>query len=163
MIQNEDLTLIGVKLGEAIALDQGVADYCNTYFGKELAIYVAPDATILPEVTDAPYLFIHDLAKREGAMNMKPEYQAIFVIGIQSKSAYAITGNGVTVPDGQQRASELLTLVQTALNNYKGGCQPPASVEAYLPGIVGSDTSHWQAWLAATWQLELPLGYTREF
>nr|DAY74281.1 MAG TPA: hypothetical protein [Caudoviricetes sp.] len=162
-LQNENLTEIGVRIGNHIITDEQVQQYCQEHFEKKLNVIISQYEAYEPVIDDTPYLIIHDISKHEGAYNKTPSYQCMVGVGICSAGEFVVTDKGVLVNDGQQRVSELLQLVQDSLNRYKGGCQPPTDVEALVAGVVGNNPLHWQAWLAATWQIEIPIGYKFDF
>ena len=165
--QNEDLTAIGVKLGDHLAKDTVLRDYCQKFFARPLNITVGPQEDEMPSEGSTPYVFLHDFSKSEGAMNTKPAYQIVFCIGTTVEPDDAVTGEGVIVAAGMQRTSELMTLIQAALYKYgdngRAECNPPTVIEQQGPQMVGNSPIHWEGFLVAVWQLEKPLNQIREF
>lgn len=157
-LQNEDLCQIGVKIADHIAADEAIADYCNNHFGKRITVYVGPPEAALPGTADAPYLFVHDLSKSEGASTNQHKYQCVFAAGIEISEADAKTDTSVVVFAGQQRLSELMTLIQDALYRYRKGCFPPSYIEQSIPGLPGDNIGHWEGFMVAQWSIETPLG-----
>lgn len=157
-LQNEDLCEISMKLATHIDADEALGEYCETKFGKKLAIYVGMPEALLMDLDDGPYIAIHDFAKIEGARLSKATYSCIIALSIQTEEECADYGPNVVVSAQHQRLSELMTLVQDALNTYKGGCQPPASVETIIAGPPGDNPNHWMGFIAPVWELNLPLG-----
>lgn len=162
-LQNEDLCSVGVKLAAHIAADAPLKAYCQEHFGKDLTIIVGPPEADMPLDTNAPYLFIHDFGKSEGATIIKAVYECVFSLGIDLDEENATSAAGVIVYAGQQRTSEMLTLLQDALYRYKGGCQPPTKVEQLMPGMPGDNTQHWEGFLSAVWELDIYTGGQNHF
>lgn len=157
-LQNEDLCSVGVKLGDSLAADPSLKTYCEAHFGRVLNIFVGPPEAYIPEDGDTPYLFLHDFSKSEGAGVAKAEYQCVIKIGITTDEKNAVTDKGVQVFSGQQRISELLTLIEDALFRYKNGCQPPTHVEQLTLAPPGNNLAYWEGYLVAAWTLDLPIG-----
>ncbi len=169
-LQNEDLCSVGAKLGDHIAADEAIKAYCQKHFGKDLTIYVGPQEAMLPQETEVPFLFIHDFQKSEGANITKAMYQCMFSVGVvvqyqpkQIENISSQTDNGVIVFEGQQLCSELMSLVQDALYQYKDGCQPPTNIEQMIPGVAGDNLGFWEGFMAAVWELEIPIGQQNHF
>lgn len=169
-LQNEDLCSVGAKLGDHIAADEAIKAYCQKHFGKDLTIYVGPQEAMLPQETEVPFLFIHDFQKSEGANITKAMYQCMFSVGVvvqyqpkQIENISSQTDNGVIVFEGQQLCSELMSLVQDALYQYKDGCQPPTTIEQMIPGVAGDNLGFWEGFMAAVWELEIPIGQQNHF
>lgn len=165
-LQNEDLVSVGIKLSECIAADPDVIEYCQEHFDKKLTVIVGADEASIPDENYTPYVFLNALSKNEGARPTSAQYEAYFCIGICSaENDYAETEKGTIVLTGAQRLSELMTLIQNALNTYKkrNSCMPPSTVEATIFGRVGNSPTHWMGAIAAVWQLELTLGEKFEF
>lgn len=159
-LQNEDLTAVAVEIADCIANDQAIAEYCMNHFGKGLTIFVGPPEAALPTIDDAPLVFVSDVNKNEGLKNTA-EYSAVVEVGLNVLEKNAMNDSGVIVLVGHQRTSELLTLIQDALNRYH--CHPPTEVEQYLPGLLGENPNFWQGFMSVTWQLDLPLGRKIKF
>ena len=162
-LQNEDLCSVGVKLGEHLAADQQLIDYCNEHFGKAATIIVGPPEAYMPDADDAPYIFLHDFGKNEGANQTSALYECVVTVGIATDEVDAISDAGVKIFAGQQRVSEMLTLLQDSLYRYKDSCQPPAKVEQLMPGMPGNNPQHWEGFLSATWELPLSIGEQNHF
>lgn len=169
-LQNEDLCSIGAKLGNHIAADGAIKTYCQKHFDKDLTIYVGPQEAMLPQETEVPFLFIHDFQKSEGANITKAMYQCMFSVGVvvpyepgNLQSCSTQTDQGVIVFDGQKFCSELMSLVQDALYRYKDGCQPPTTIEQMIPGVAGDNLGFWEGFMAAVWELEMPIGQQNHF
>ena len=157
-LQNEDLCEISVKLAAHIDSDEAIGAYCEANFGKKLAIYVGMPEALLAGPDNEPYIAIHDLAKAEGARISKATYSCVITVSIQTEEECADYGPNIIVSAQHQRLSELMTLVQDALNTYRGGCQPPSSVESIVVGPPGDNPNHWMGFIAPVWELNLPLG-----
>lgn len=162
-LQNEDLCSIGVKIADHIATDDTIKTYCQAHFGKELTIFVGPQEATIPDELQAPFLFIHGFEKSEGSNITQAQYQCMISVGIVADESNATTATGVVVYAGQQRCSELMTLVQDSLYRYKGCCQPPAVVEQMLPGITGDNLDCWQGFMIAQWDLPISIGQQNHF
>lgn len=163
-IQNEDMVSVGVKLSECIAADPDVIEYCQKHFGKKITVIVGADEASIPGENYTPYVFLNALSKNEGAILEVAQYEVYFCIGISSaENDAADTDNGIIVLTGAQRLSELMTLIQNALNTYGDTCKPPNKVEATIFGRVGNSPTHWMGAIAAVWQMELPIGGKIEF
>lgn len=163
-LQNADLVSVGIKLSECIAADPDVIEYCQEHFGKKLTVIVGADEASIPDEGNTPYVFLNALSKNEGARPTSAQYEAYFCIGISSaENDTADAENGTIVLTGAQRLSELMTLVQNALNTYKNNCNPPSTVEATIFGRVGNSPTHWMGAIAAVWQIDLPMGGKIEF
>lgn len=165
-LQNEDLVSVGVKLSDCIAADPDVVDYCEKHFGKKITAIVGVDEASIPDESCTPYVFLNALSKNEGATSKMVQYEVYFCIGISStENDAAGTDNGIIVLTGAQRLSELMTLIQNALNTYKkpNSCNPPDKVEATIFGRVGNSPTHWMGAIAAVWQMELAMGEKFEF
>lgn len=163
-LQNEDLVSVGVKLSECIAADPDVNEYCQSHFGKKLTVIVGADEASIPDENYTPYVFLNALSKNEGARSTSAQYEVYFCIGISSaENDSADTENGTIVLTGAQRLSELMTLIQNALNTYNDTCNPPGKVEATIFGCVGNSPTHWMGAIAAVWQIDLPMGGKIEF
>lgn len=169
-LQNEDLCSVGAKLGDHIAADEAIKAYCQKHFGKDLTIYVGPQEAMLPQETEVPFLFIHDFQKSEGANITKAMYQCMFSVGVvvqyqpkQIENISSQTDNGVIVFEGQKLCSELMSLVQDALYRYKGGCQPPTTIEQMIPGVAGDNLGFWEGFMAAVWELDISIGQQNHF
>lgn len=163
-IQNEDMVSVGVKLSECIAADPDVIEYCQKHFGKKITVIVGADEASIPGENYTPYVFLNALSKNEGATSKMAQYEVYFCIGISSaENDAADTDNGIIVLTGAQRLSELMTLIQNALNTYDDTCKPPNKVEATIFGRVGNSPTHWMGAIAAVWQMELPIGGKIEF
>lgn len=165
-IQNEDMVSVGVKLSECIAADPDVIEYCQKHFGKKITVIVGADEASIPGENFTPYVFLNALSKNEGATSKMVQYEVYFCIGISStENDAAGTDNGIIVLTGAQRLSELMTLIQNALNTYKkpNSCNPPDKVEATIFGRVGNSPTHWMGAIAAVWQMELAMGEKFEF
>ena len=133
-LQNEDLCSIGAKLAAHIAADQELARYCDMHFGKA-----------------------------EGAAINAASYECVFSLGLDVDEENAELQPDVIVYAGQQRTSEMLTLLQDALYRYKGGCQPPTAVEQLMPGLPGNNSRHWEGFLTAVWTLDISIGGQNHF
>ena len=157
-LQNEDLCKIGVKLAAHIDADQAVNTYCEANFGKKLTVYVGMLGALLAGTDSEPYIAIHDFAKVEGAGTSKAMYACIIAVSIQTDEECADYGPNVVVSAQHQRLSELMSLIQDSLNTYKGGCQPPTSVETIVAGPQGDNLNQWTGFIAPTWEISLPLG-----
>lgn len=165
-LQNEDLVSVGVKLSECIVDDPDVVDYCEKHFGKKITAIVGVDEASIPDERCTPYVFLNALSKNEGARVSTAQYEVYFCIGISAEeNDSASTENGTIVLNGAQRLSELMTLIQNALNTYKkpNSCNPPSKVEATIFGRVGNSSTHWMGAIAAVWQIELAIGEKFEF
>lgn len=165
-LQNEDLVSVGVKLSDCIATDPDVIDYCEKHFGKKITAIVGVDEASIPGENYTPYVFLNALSKNEGATSKMAQYEVYFCIGISSEENDAADNeNGTLVITGAQRLSELMTLIQNALNTYKkpNSCNPPDKVEATIFGRVGNSPTHWMGAIAAVWQKELAMGEKFEF
>lgn len=162
-LQNEDLCSIGVKLGTHLATDAAIKTYCEAHFGQSLNIYVGSPEAYIPKAGDTPYLFLHDFSKNEGAGITKAEYECVIKIGIATDEQDAVTEEGVRIFSGQQRISELLTLIEDALYRYKNYCQPPTRVEQLTPAPPGNNLAYWEGYLVAVWSLDIPLGGQNHF
>lgn len=162
-LQNEDLTAVGALLADHLAADTAINDYCIEHFNRAPTIIVGPPEMYLPGEDEGPYIFIHDFAKSEGATITQAVYQCIFAVGIVTDEEYATTDSGVIVLTGQQRTSELMTLVQDALYRYKNGCQPPNTVEQNMPSLPDANKSHWIGFIAAIWELPISIGGQNHF
>lgn len=162
-LQNEDLCSIGAKLAAHIAADQELDRYCDMHFGKNLTIIVGPPEAYMPQDINAPYLFIHDFGKAEGAAINTASYECVFSLGLDVDEENAELQPDVIVYAGQQRTSEMLTLLQDALYRYKGGCQPPTAVEQLMPGLPGNNSRHWEGFLTAVWTLDISIGGQNHF
>ncbi len=163
-LQNEDLVSVGVKLSDCIATDPDVIDYCQKHFGKKITAIVGADEASIPGENYTPYVFLNALSKNEGATSKLAQYEVYFCIGISSEENDAAdTDNGIIVLTGAQRLSELMTLIQNALNTYKNSCRPPSTVESTIFGRVGNSPTHWMGAIAAVWQMELAMGEKFEF
>lgn len=164
-LQNEDLVSVGIKLSDCIAADPDVVQYCQKYFGKKITVIVGADEASIPDESCTPYVFLNALSKNEGATTKMAQYEVYFCVGISSAENAADNENGTIVLTGAQRLSELMTLIQNALNTYKkpNSCNPPDKVEATIFGRVGNSPTHWMGAIAAVWQIELAMGEKFEF
>ena len=132
--------------------------YCEANFGKKLTVYVGMLGALLAGTDSEPYIAIHDFAKVEGAGTSKATYACIIAVSIQTDEECADYGPNVVVSAQHQRLSELMSLIQDSLNTYKGGCQPPTSVETIVAGPQGDNLNQWTGFIAPTWEISLPLG-----
>lgn len=162
-LQNEDLTSIAVKLGNAICTDEALQAYCQEHFGQRMSVLVGVQEPDLLGEEYAPFCIIHDLGKAEGAERKRHQYQAVFGVGLSVDEDNATTEGGVIVVAGQQRTSEVLTLIQDALNRYKGGCMPPTEIEQNVIGMPGNSATFWQGFLLCIWSLDVTIGGKQEF
>lgn len=162
-LQNEDLCHVGASVADCLAEDAEISAFCQSYFGKELNLFVGPPETALPTDELAPYAFVHDLSKAEGASVTEHKYQCIISVGLNTREEDATTDSGVVVFAGQQRTSELMTLIQDALYRYKDGCNPPNYIEQSIPSLPGNNPDHWEGFIVAQWVLSTPIGRQNHF
>lgn len=162
-LQNEDLCSIGVAVAEHLAKDEGIEEFCQAHFGTSLKLFVGPPEAALPGEPLTPYVFIHDLSKAEGASVTEHKYQCILSVGISTTEEDASTESGVVVFSGQQRTSELMTLIQDSLNRYNDGCNPPSYLEQSIPSLPGNNPEHWEGFIVAQWLLNTPIGKQNHF
>ena len=162
-LQNEDLCSIGVAIAEHLAKDEALNDFCHTHFGEALNLFVGPHEAALPSDNLTPYVFVHDLSKAEGAAVTEHKYQCVLSVGISCSEENATTDSGVIVFAGQQRTSELMTLIQDALNRYDNGCNPPGYIEQSIPSLPGNNPDHWEGFIVAQWVLSTPIGRQNHF
>lgn len=161
-LQNEDLTNIAVKLGSTIYSNETLQSYCEMHFGKKMSVFVGVQEPDLLNESLAPFCFIHDMGKAEGAERKRHQYQAVFGVGLSIHEEDAVF-EGVRVTAGHQRVSEVLTLIQDALNGYKGGCMPPNEIEQNVIGMPGNNPHFWQGFLFCVWSLDTSIGGHQEF
>ena len=162
-LQNEDLCQIGVAVAEHLARDKVLNKFCTNHFGSNLNIFVGPPEAYLPGEASTPYVFVHDLSKAEGASVTEHKYQCVLSVGITTDEQDATTDTGVVVFAGQQRTSELMTLIQDALNRYDNGCNPPSYLEQSIPSLPGNNPDHWEGFIVAQWVLSTPIGRQNHF
>lgn len=162
-LQNEDLCHIGVAIAEHLSKDDAVNEYCSTHFGQKLNLFVGPPEAALPSDNLTPYAFVHDLSKAEGASTNEHKYQCVISVGISTNEENSTTDTGVVVFAGQQRTSELMTLIQDALYRYDGGCTPPSYIEQSIPSLPGNNPDHWEGFIIAQWMMVTPLGRQNHF
>ena len=158
-MQNVDFIKMAVALAEHLKADEGIKDFCQDVFGKDVAILVGdPTDSLLPTENDAPYIFLWGFRKAENVRTNKPaEYTCNFGLGV-SVSDDSETESGVVISGGFERIGQFERIVQHALYDFKDGCKPPATVEAEIMGALDSTNSHWAANITATWQETQTLG-----
>lgn len=159
-LQNEDLTQVAVKIADCIATDSAIEEYCMNNFNKSASVYVGPPEALLPTEEDTPLIVVNDMSKNEG-LKESADYSAVIFVGVSVEPSAVLTEGGAKVLSGHQKVSELLTLIQDALNRYN--CHPPETVEQYLPGLLGESPTLWHGYMAVNWQLDLPIGQQYKF
>lgn len=164
-MQNQDLTELGVKIAKHLASDTEIRDYCVEHFDKDLSLFVGPPDDQVPSEQQCPYIFLHDLTKTEGLDLTTASYSVVLGVGVYTEDAVALCSDIIEVNAGQQYCSELMTLVQKSLYQYKTktSCLPPSSVESYLPLPPYASKFHWEGFIAVTWDVELYMGADIKF
>ena len=162
-LQNEDLCSIGVAIAEHLAQDEALHNFCHTHFGAALNLFVGPPEASLPSDNLTPYVFVHDLSKAEGAAVTEHKYQCVLSVGISCSEENATTDSSVIVFAGQQRTTELMTLINDSLNRYDNGCNHHRHLEQSIPSLPGNNPDHWEGFIVAQWVLLTPIGRQNHF
>lgn len=160
MLQNQNLTEFAQYWGDIIVGNSALQTYCQTKFAKSATVVIAPPEHYLPGAEDAPFIFLHSPSKQEGASKTKCLYSLIVSVGIVTDDPDITTTAGTKVMAGQKYLSDMLKLVQEALN---ADCRPPATIEQDIPVLDGANPTFWAGFLSATWEIEIPLGRTNYF
>lgn len=158
-MQNQDLTQLGAKIADYLSRDINIDNYCQMRFNSSLNVFVGPTEAEMPGEELCPYLFLHDISKTEGPSLSTATYEAVISVGIYTEDGPAMAG-AVQINSGQQYCSELMTLIQKSLYNYKNdqSCLPPNRVESYLPLPPYASQYHWEGFLVVSWEIELYMG-----
>ena len=155
MLQNQNLMKFAKYWAKKLTENTDLQNYCQEKFGKKIKVIIAPPEHYLPGEDDVPYIFLHNPSKNEGAYQSQMLYSFIATIGIYTEDADIETAEGIKIKAGQEYLCEILSLVQDAFN---ADCKVPGNIEASIPTLVDANPNFWEGFLAATWEIEIPLG-----
>ncbi len=161
MLQNIDISDAQLTVGDYLAADSNIKDFCQTNFGKPPTIYTGEFLRKhLPAAADCPYIVIYGFTKREGLNVQYCRYRCTIAVGVSGKpnAGFVENDTGVKILDAYDVCAKLMTLIQQELNKRMNGTRPLAICESEGPGPITPNGDHWAGVLKCQWHIYQTIG-----
>ncbi|MBR6678708.1 MAG: hypothetical protein IKL58_00095 [Phascolarctobacterium sp.] len=165
MAQKIEMVEMSRKLADHLkgfALLQG---YCQEQFNKEATVVVEySTAREIPDLETTPWIMIYNASKEEG-MQKTAKYQCDFAIGVANDldDRYLVTDSGALVLQAYKHTSDIVDIIQNALNTYRERYIPPNVFAVNFTGEVDQGGRLWTAIVHCEWEIDQVLGYNNGF
>ena len=165
MAQKINMVEMSRKLADYLKGDATLQSYCKEQFNKEAEVVVEySTAREIPDLETAPWLMIYNAGKEEGLQEMAT-YQCDIAIGISNEmeDRYLVTDNGALVLKAYKHVSDIVDIIQEALNNRNYRKFPPNVFQVNFTGEVDQGGRLWTGIIHCEWEVRQLMGYPNGF
>lgn len=165
MAQRVNMVEMSRKLADYLKQYEPLKSYCLEQFEKEQTVVVEySTAEEIPGLEDTPWIMLYNASKEEGMQNMA-HYECDIGIGVRNNlgDRYLETDNGALVLAAYKHVSDIINIIQEALNDRANRKMPPTVFKALPTGEIDQGGLLWSGIIRCEWDIEQVLGYEYGF